>query len=497
MFSEDILRDWDPAPFRDALVDAGYTRETLEAAGLHRPGDPLARINLAIKLFPAASPAMSACRLFDHGETVDEAAAAALFGGELPELLRIGLLTSEGDGRIRSELKLDANEQGWFAYDHPSALVAGKTDYVMGEANSSRMLAGLATARKGDRVLDLGAGAGWGAMRLAEKGCRVTAADISERALGFARFNAKLAGIEGIEFVQGDRLEPLAGRTYNAIVSNPPFVISPSNTFVFRDGGVRGDGFCESLARAFPDHLEEAGIAVMILNWIDEGPSAWDERPLSWAGGKGCDVWLFRSDRLDPADYAYRWLRETRRGQAPSAAELQEWIRYYRELGADGINMGFLALRKRGGAGNWTRSDSRSEVRILATAGEEVRRIFDNQTWLNERPLDDAALLAIPFRVPDGIRAETGMFLDEGWSMRTIRLKSSGQLSYDGGVDEFILRLLAICRSGGRPVDLLAELQANPELSGTTGVDGQIAALVRELVRHGLLIPIWSLIGGK
>jgi methylase of polypeptide subunit release factors len=338
-------------------------------------------------------------------------------------------------------------------------------------------------------VLDLGAGAGWGSLRLAEKGCQVTAADLNERALGFARFNAKLAGVDSLELVQGDRFEPLAGRKFAAIASNPPFVISPQNTFVFRDGGVRGDGFCESLVRQFPDYLEEGGIAVMIFNWYDTDPERWDERPLAWAKDRGCDVWLFRSDRHEPAEYAFRWLRESGRGRTPSPDEVNAWTDYYRELGAAGLNLGFLAMRKRAGQ-NWSRSDSRAEVKVVASAGEEIRRIFDNQTWLNENPLEDAAILQRRFEVPDGIRAETDMLLDRGWGMRTIRLRSSGQLSYDGQVDEFILRLLELCRDGGKPDDMLEEILSKPQFAKAEGVDGQIAGLVRELVRHGLLMPV-------
>jgi methylase of polypeptide subunit release factors len=489
MFSEAILRDWDPAPFRAALTRAGYTRQGLEAVDLYRPGKPQERIQLAAKLLPADSPLLAACRLFDHGEPVEGKAALLLFGSDLLGLMRIGLLEGLGNDLVRSAARIDATDHGWFAFDHSAAMVAGKPDYVMGEGNSSRMLTALATGRKGERVLDLGAGAGWVTLRLAEKGCHVTAADLNERALGFARFNAKLSGLDDIELVQGDRFEPLAGRKFVAIASNPPFVISPQNTFVFRDGGVRGDGFCESLVRQFPDHLEEGGIAVMIFNWYETDPERWDERPLAWAKDRGCDVWLFRSDRHEPAEYAFRWLRESGRGKSPASEEIKEWTDYYRELGAVGINLGFLAMRKRAGQ-NWSRSDSRTEVKVVATAGEEIRRIFDNQTWLNEQPLEDAAILDRRFQVPDGIRAETDMLLDRGWGMRTIRLRSSGQLSYDGQVDEFILRLLEVCRGGGKPGDMLVEILAKPEFAQTKGVDGQIAGLVRELVRHGLLMPV-------
>jgi hypothetical protein len=97
MFSETILRDWDPAPFRDALVRAGYTRKDLEAADLHRPGDPVARTHLAPKLLAADSPMLAACRLFDLGEPVGGKAAMSLFGADLLGLMRIGLLEALGN----------------------------------------------------------------------------------------------------------------------------------------------------------------------------------------------------------------------------------------------------------------------------------------------------------------------------------------------------------------------------------------------------------------
>jgi hypothetical protein len=202
-------------------------------------------------------------------------------------------------------------------------------------------------------------------------------------------------------------------------------------------------------------------------------------------------VWLFRSERHLPPDYAFRWLRESGRGKMPPKEELDEWVRYYKELGAEGINLGFMAMRKRTAEKNWSRSDSRGEVKIVATAGEELRRIFHNQTWLEESPVakDDEAILASRFGVPDGIRAETEMSLEKGWAMRTIRLRSAGQLSYDGQVDEFILRLLETCRRGGTPGEMLAEILAKPEFAGVPGVAGQIAGLVREMVRHGLMLP--------
>jgi release factor glutamine methyltransferase len=76
-------------------------------------------------------------------------------------------------------------------------------------------------------VLDIGTGSGCIALALACKlpGASVTAVDISEAALAVARRNAERNGVL-IEFLQGSLFEPVAGRTFDLIVSNPPYIPS-------------------------------------------------------------------------------------------------------------------------------------------------------------------------------------------------------------------------------------------------------------------------------
>jgi release factor glutamine methyltransferase len=76
-------------------------------------------------------------------------------------------------------------------------------------------------------VLDLGTGSGAIAVTLAceRPDIRVTATDASEDALAVARANAESHGCSGrIELLHGSWYEPLAGRRFDLIVSNPPYV---------------------------------------------------------------------------------------------------------------------------------------------------------------------------------------------------------------------------------------------------------------------------------
>jgi release factor glutamine methyltransferase len=74
-------------------------------------------------------------------------------------------------------------------------------------------------------VLDLGTGCGCVAVAIAAErpGARVTATDASRDALEIARENAR-SHQAAIEFVESDWLAALAGRRFDLIVANPPYV---------------------------------------------------------------------------------------------------------------------------------------------------------------------------------------------------------------------------------------------------------------------------------
>jgi release factor glutamine methyltransferase len=77
-------------------------------------------------------------------------------------------------------------------------------------------------------VLDLGTGSGAISLAIARERplCRIVATDISADAIAVARENARRLGMPNIEFLAGDWLEPVAGRMFDLVVSNPPYVAS-------------------------------------------------------------------------------------------------------------------------------------------------------------------------------------------------------------------------------------------------------------------------------
>lgn len=121
-------------------------------------------------------------------------------------------------------------------------------------------------------VLDLGTGSG--ALALAIKHERrdaiVVGADASADALTIARANGERLGLE-VEWLESDWFAALAGRTFDCIVCNPPYLASDDPHFASLgfepraalDGGPDGlDSIRRVLANA-PAHLDAGGVLIL------------------------------------------------------------------------------------------------------------------------------------------------------------------------------------------------------------------------------------------
>jgi release factor glutamine methyltransferase len=136
--------------------------------------------------------------------------------------------------------------------------------------SDSWLLAGRlrAVVRPSDEVLDPFAGTGLLAIAAAQRGARATAIDISRRAVACARLNARSNGVR-IRALRGDMFKPVAGRQFDVIAANPPYVPSvnrrtPRGAARAWEGGPDGRRLLDRLCGEAPAHLRPGGTLLIV-----------------------------------------------------------------------------------------------------------------------------------------------------------------------------------------------------------------------------------------
>ena len=156
-----------------------------------------------------------------------------------PELFQIAacadLLVPAGPGWV-SKVRVSSVEGVLFAH---SAFPTTAEDAVFLGPDTyrfARMIGDCAGGPCPRRILDLGAGAGVGAVLAAKRhrDALVVASDINPRALRMAAANARAAQVEVQTILSAD--VPSGGDAYDLIIANPPFIGGDSGR-IYRDGG--------------------------------------------------------------------------------------------------------------------------------------------------------------------------------------------------------------------------------------------------------------------
>jgi methylase of polypeptide subunit release factors len=349
------------ARVRDLFEQAGYTVDGARQLLGPVAGAALARDEIvpALRAARGGTPAETLLRLFWLQVPVP---ASAL---PFDDMVTLGLVERSGDevrARVHVEPVESPRETGRRAGDSspPSACgyvvsdlkarpggVRLRPDHVVGQGGASGSLAQLVVHRSVDNLLDLGTGSGVQAVHLAGRAGRITATDVNPRALDLAGLSFALSGIDA-ELLAGSLFEPVEDRTFDLIVSNPPFVISPDRRFGYRESGLPGDELCRRLVRQAPQYLADDGWCQLLANWLHVEGADWQERIADWI--EGVDGWVVQRDVQDPAEYAELWLRDSCEVGSPEyRSRYDAWLDYFESRKVTGIGFGWITLHRSGG----------------------------------------------------------------------------------------------------------------------------------------------------
>jgi release factor glutamine methyltransferase len=143
---------------------------------------------------------------------------------------------------------------------------------VLRPPSDAALLGGVMARHRGElagaEALDLCTGTGILGLTAARLGARATAIDLSRRAVLNARLNARLNGLE-LEVLRGDLFEPVRGRRFDLIVSNPPYIPAPPGDAPRGearawDAGPDGREFLDRICDAAPGHLKPGGRVLLV-----------------------------------------------------------------------------------------------------------------------------------------------------------------------------------------------------------------------------------------
>ncbi|MEW2082045.1 class I SAM-dependent methyltransferase [Streptomyces sp. NPDC005283] len=423
-----------------------------------------------------------------------EQARAAL---PLEECLADGWLLHDG-GEVRATVDVrpygGPEGQDWFIVSDLGCAVGGAggasghgEGVVLGVGGASTTLAGITVRTPVSSALDVGTGSGIQALHAAQHATRVTAADLNPRALHFARLTLALSGAPEADLREGSLFEPVGQETYDLIVSNPPFVISPGARLTYRDGGMGGDDLCRTLVQQAGARLNDGGYAQFLANWQHVEGQEWQERLRSWVP-RGCDAWIVQREVQDVTQYAELWLRDSgdhRSDPAEYAARYGAWLDEFEARKTKAVGFGWITLRKSGSehpsivAEEWPHP-------VEQPLGESVQAHFARQDYL--RTHDDAALLAGHFRLAaEVVQEQVG--LPGAEDPEHVVLRQNRGMRRATKVDTVGAGFAGVCDgtlSAGRILDAIAQLiDEDPVV-----LRDRTPQAVRLLVEEGFLEPV-------
>ncbi|HUI76482.1 MAG TPA: methyltransferase [Bryobacteraceae bacterium] len=476
----------DAQRLRDFFREANFTYEHFkrDPALPEYPRRPGYHLQALLERTSDSTTTNMLVRWFYLGVTQERDSVAHL----LPEptlsiMLKAGMMNQDGS-RLIPAVMLTPWRDKLFAADMVARMHSEHSADVVLWPNPTTLLLQHFSIHKPSRdTLDLGTGCGVHAILAAEYSERVCATDLNPRAEQFVAFNAQLNNVNKVEYLFGDTFEPVKGRTFDSILANPPFFVTPTSTKLFCENEMELDEYCRRVVREAAEHLNEGGYFQAVMEWVQVRGQKWQERLEEWLDGTHCDAWIVRGYDRDAAGYAQMRIGETRSPEE-AACKFQQWMAYYRERGVEEIHGGLFAMRRRSGR-NWLRIEE-------ATAGDKepfgdsILELFATQDILATHPRDDELLGMKPCLSPQA-RLEQKSRVEGGkWIPTSLVLQLTGGVPAKQAVERGVAEFLGQC-DGSKTLEELAQGLGTQVNASPEEVRQQCCAVVRRLAQQRFL----------
>ncbi len=470
----------DAQTLREFFDSHAYSAELLTARlGQARPPNP----EEAQRIFDQASEITVEnllVRLFLLGSAIDESITREFLPDSFTRIcLAHGLLAAE-DGRMRAQVVIVPVGDFLIASDafHVLGTDRAATFVLPASTHSANFLRLLTMRTPVESAFDLGCGCGIQALFAARHADRVVATDTSESAIRYTQFNALLNAIDNIECRVGSLFEPVQDERFDLIVSNPPFVIAPGESFEYRDNALELDEFCRLLVREAPGHLNAGGHLQMLCEWVEVEGQAWSDRVTEWV--RGCDAWILHSAPVAPRDYVQRRSSDIS-GESVSTGSIDEWTAYFDHHRVKAVHPGVITLRRRDGR-NWLHVQNLS-ADVTEASGAAIIDGIAAVDFIES--CDDESMLQAYLKLADTLGAAE---MKQGSDSPGIYLRLDNGLSTDAEIDAAVAAFLNLF-DGKRTVSRCIDEFASATDADRDSLAGDLLAILRVMISRGFLVP--------
>jgi release factor glutamine methyltransferase len=227
----------------------------------------------------------------------------------LGSLERAGAVTTH-EGLLRATVRFSTLGQRLFAH---SGFPTQDEQAVFFGPDTYRFAAFIRrAASSARRIVDVGCGSGAGGISVSTSETQqLVLSDINPIALGFARVNATLSGVQA-ELVQSDVLNNVTGEL-DLIVANPPYMRDPSGRMYRHGGGTYGEALSVRIVREALPRLARAGTLLLytgapVVGGVDKfresiAPLLAEHTRIAHVGYEELDVDVF-GEELSTTPYA-------------------------------------------------------------------------------------------------------------------------------------------------------------------------------------------------